>query len=186
MLQLNQHLFLILNAPASPALPLLVLAICLAEYLIWSLPLLLLYGWFSGRPVLRRAAFDAGLAALCALTVNQFIGLAWPNPRPFVIGLGHTLIAHAADPSFPSDHLTLFWSVGIALWLTPATRRVGGGLLLLGLPMAWARIYLGVHYPLDMLGAAVVAGAMGVLVCRTARPVVGRVFDRCAALPGRL
>ena len=30
-------------------------------------------------------------------------------------------------------------------------------LALLGLPMAWARIYLGVHFPLDMVGAALVA-----------------------------
>lgn len=36
-------------------------------------------------------------------------------------------------------------------------RMVGTTLALLGLPVACARIYLGVHFPFDMLGAAVVA-----------------------------
>jgi undecaprenyl-diphosphatase len=41
------------------------------------------------------------------LLINQVIILLWQHPRPFVIGLGHTYLAHAADSSFPSDHLTL-------------------------------------------------------------------------------
>lgn len=31
-----------------------------------------------------------------------------------MIGLGHTLITHAADSSFPSDHLTLLWAVAFS------------------------------------------------------------------------
>jgi undecaprenyl-diphosphatase len=70
---------------------------------------------------------------------------------------GHTFLTHAADSSFPSDHLTLIWATGFALCMASVTRRAGIALAVLGVPVAWSRIYLGVHYPFDMLGAACVA-----------------------------
>ena len=75
-----------------------------------------------------------------------------------MIGLGNTLIPHVADSSFPSDHLTLLWAVALSFLMHQRPRFAGVFLALLGLPMAWARIYLGVHFLLDMLGAALVAG----------------------------
>jgi len=59
---------------------------------------------------------------------------------------------HAATGSFPSDHLTAQRVFAGLLWLDPRTRRWGMVVALPGLPMAWARIYLGVHYPGDMMG----------------------------------
>ena len=44
----------------------------------------------------------------------------------------------------------------------------GLALALLGLPVAWARIYLGVHFPLDMVGAALIAGLSAWLAFRQA------------------
>lgn len=107
---------------------------------------------------MRPRAVRTILAALVVLAVNGLIGLAWDRPRPFVAGVGQAWIAHAATGSFPSDHLTLQWTVAGMLLLDRRTRRWGTVVALLGLPMAWARIYLGVHYPSDMLGALGVAG----------------------------
>jgi undecaprenyl-diphosphatase len=42
-------------------------------------------------------------------------------------------------------------------------------LALLGLPVAWARIYLGVHFPLDMAGAALVTALSAWLAFREVR-----------------
>jgi membrane-associated phospholipid phosphatase len=84
----------------------------------------------------------------------------WPrmvHPRPFMIGLGHTLIPHVADSSFPSDHLTLWWAVTFSLAMQRGPRMAGLILAPLGIPIAWARIYLGVHFPFDMFGAVIVA-----------------------------
>ena len=55
-------------------------------------------------------------------------------------------------------------------------------LALLGLPMAWARVYLGVHWPLDMAGAAL-SGAVAALVMHGAR---GRLLQPVMPLLSRL
>ncbi|MCD9227437.1 undecaprenyl-diphosphatase [Ralstonia pseudosolanacearum] len=154
---LNHALFLWINAPAEPAAATVRLAMFFAEYAIWLAPLALVAGWLWGEPSTRRHALQAAVAAVLALLINVGFGLAWDHPRPFVIGLGRNLLAHVADASFPSDHLTLLWSVAFSLLWHPRLRRAGVALALLGLPMAWARIYLGVHYPFDMAGAAAVA-----------------------------
>lgn len=39
------------------------------------------------------------------------------------------------------------------------TRLIGILLGILGIPVAWSRIYLGVHFPMDMVGAALVGVA---------------------------
>lgn len=153
---LNATLFQWLNASASPPQWSVVLALVFGEYAIALVPAAVLAFWLRGGKPLRLAMLQASLAALLALALAQLIGAAWPHPRPFMVGLGHTLITHVADASFPSDHLTLLWAVAFSWVRVTRLRAVGIALALLGLPMAWARIYLGVHFPFDMLGALLV------------------------------
>ena len=164
MEHLNQTFFLWLNAPEHPNALVVTLATFFAEWLIWAVPILIGIGWLRGNVNTRKALLVATASGLLGLLTNQIIGLAWSHPRPFMIGLGHTLIPHVADSSFPSDHLTLWWSVAFSLLLQRGPRSVGVTLALLGLPIAWSRIYLGVHFPLDMLGAIAVAAFSAVAV----------------------
>ncbi|UTH76642.1 undecaprenyl-diphosphatase [Chromobacterium sp. IIBBL 290-4] len=178
--EINYTIFLWLNAPAAPSALAVALAKFSGEYLIFLLPPLLLGYWFWGGAGPRKAVLEALAAALLALTLNQLIGWLWPQPRPFMLGLGHCFLDHAADASFPSDHLTLWWSVAFSFWLGRTMRAQGRALVLLGLPMAWARIYLGVHFPLDMLGAAAAAGFSAWMAYRLAWRYLPPVY--CAAL----
>ena len=153
----NQTLFIWLNAPHYPNGMVVGLAIFLAEWLIWLVPVSISLCWLRGDAATRKTMLVASISGLLALLFAQLIGLAWMHPRPFMIGMGTTLIPHVADSSFPSDHLTLWWAVAFSLLLDAGVRRLGIALALVGVPMAWSRIYLGVHFPLDMLGAAIVA-----------------------------
>lgn len=157
MEELNNYLFLLLNAPANPHPWLLHFAHAVAVWSIWIIPAVLTIGWLRGDYWFRRLMFEASIAGAIGLLINQLIGLFWQHDRPFIIGLGHTFLAHATDSSFPSDHLTIIWAVAFSLLLHQRPRYVGIFLALLGLPVAWARIYLGIHFPLDMVGAALVA-----------------------------
>lgn len=160
----NTQLFLLLNASAGLHGMSLWVATAIAEWLIWLVPLGLTVLWLFGRQDDQRAAVKALVAGLLALGVNQLIAMLWFHPRPFMAGIGHTYLLHAADSSFPSDHVTLLLSVGLALWTTDSilARRLAGVLLAISPFVAWARIYLGVHFPLDMFGALGVA--VGVLM----------------------
>ncbi|MDA8414263.1 MAG: undecaprenyl-diphosphatase [Desulfobacteraceae bacterium] len=151
---INIALFNSINAGSGLGDIPLFLATLLAEYLIWLVPLLLIFIWFRDRTDSGRSRlFLAFFSAMLALGINQLVGLFYQHPRPFMAGLGHTYLSHGADSSFPSDHVTVFCAVGLALCLDRTTRCFGAILGLAALPVAWARIYLGVHFPLDMVGA---------------------------------
>ncbi len=141
-------------------------ALFAAERLILIVPAGLVLMWINGAPGQREAAVRALLAALVALTMSKLIGLMWFHPRPFMIGLGQSYLHHAADSSFPSDHATGMFSVALALALCRLreARRFGMALLALGLAVAWARVFLGVHWPLDMIAAFMVSALAALLV----------------------
>lgn len=168
MESLNLQLFLLINASAHPSSLILALAKYLAEGVIWLVPLFLTAGWLWGTEQHRRIMLEATAAGLGALAVNQLIALVWQHQRPFMLGLGHTYLQHASDSSFPSDHLTLLWSVAFSLLYHKSCRYPAALLALLGLPVAWSRIYLGVHFPLDMLGAILNAAISSRMLHRTA------------------
>ena len=164
--QFNQFLFSLFNA--SPGLSGWRLhgAIFAADWVILAVPVGLVLMWVSGAPGQREAAVRALLAALVALTISKIIGLMWFHPRPFMTGMGQTFLHHAADSSFPSDHATGMFSVALALAICQLreARRFGMALLILALVVAWARVFLGVHWPLDMVAAFVVSAVAAVLV----------------------
>lgn len=185
-MNINEALFLWLNAPEHPDTVVLALAGWLANDVIWLVPVILVAGWLRGSDSTRKLMLEATLAGFAGLLMAQAIGLVWTHPRPFMIGLGRTLIAHAADSSFPSDHLTLLWSVAFSFLLHQRPRMAGALLALLGLPVAWARIYLGIHFPFDMVGAAAVAGLASWLCSRLARWFAEPLFKRATTIHQRL
>jgi undecaprenyl-diphosphatase len=156
----NQTLFLQLNANLATAAWKLSIAALMAEYLILLVPLALVALWCWGSAAQRELALKACAVTFVALGVNQLLGVVWPHPRPFVLGLGHTFIPHATDSSFPSDHATVFASIGLTMVLANLRSIAGWVILMLGACVAWARVYLGVHFPLDMIGAVLVAAAV--------------------------
>lgn len=154
---INRQLFLLLNAGNATSPLSIELAVVIANALIYGIPMGLVALWLWGTPGQRQAAVQALLVTLVALGLNQVIVSIWPHPRPFVDGIGHQWLAHAPDPSFPSDHMTVFASVGLALWAAQSA-PMGIAVLLSGLVVGWSRVFLGVHYPFDILGGVGVSG----------------------------
>ena len=179
---LNQTLFLLINAGPQPDAAVVSIAKVLANALIWIVPVGLVVGWLRGSLSARQRLITATVAVGIGLALNQAIGLAWYHPRPFAMGLGRTLIAHAADSSFPSDHATVIWAVAFALIVHPRMRVAGAALALIGALVAWARIYTGVHCPLDMVGAATVAMGSVWLALLLETPWIARMMPGLIAL----
>jgi undecaprenyl-diphosphatase len=99
MQSFNQSVFLRLNASAHPDAFVVLLAIFLAEGLIWTAPALIAIGWLRCSENTRKTLLVATVAGLAGLLTNQLVGLAWPQSRPIMLGLGHKLVVHAADPA---------------------------------------------------------------------------------------
>ncbi len=171
----NQSAFLALNAGAQAPAFVIAIAIMLARWAIYLAMILLIFAWVRRGRAVRFALLDATGAALIGLGIAQSIAAIWYHPRPFEIGLGRQLLDHMPEASFPSDHATLMFSLAIPLLLNAESRRWGGALLPLGLAVAWSRIYLGVHFPLDMLGAFGVAAFASCLIWM-ASPHLYRLF----------
>lgn len=115
------------------------------------------------------AALWAGIATVVAVGINQPIVSLVAEPRPYQTHPGIlVLVARSTDWSFPSDHSVM--AGACALGLLIASRRLGVVAAVAALLMAAARVYVGAHYPLDVLAGlalgAAVAGA-GWMVLRS-------------------
>jgi undecaprenyl-diphosphatase len=81
------------------------------------------------------------------------------RPRPFVAYDITPLVEQSANASFPSGHATFFFTLA-TLALICFGKRFGGWAFAIAILIGLARIYAGVHYPLDIIGGA----AIGILV----------------------
>ncbi|MFG2994817.1 phosphatase PAP2 family protein [Streptomyces sp. NPDC048257] len=182
-----------INGAARQAPQWLDRAVSLAgEYgILLALVLLVLWCWRGARrqdeatavesfAALLWAPLAAGLALLVNVPLREFVG----RPRPFVqheglqvldpgfgAGFGHT------EYSFVSGHTTLAMALGVGLFV--ANRKLG----LLGIGLAFAegfcRVYTGIHYPTDVIGAFALGTAMVLVFAPLAMaaltPAVSRV-----------
>ena len=158
----------VVAAPAdSGGVPLMV-AVALAQWALVLGPAALVVLWFKGGAEDRRAAVSAALAALLGLALAAVLSTLVFEPRPFAVGGVRNILGHAPDSGFPSDHATLLFALSFGFWLRPppAWPRLWLAALVLALAVGWARVFLGIHYPVDILGAAVVA-AVSVAILMT-------------------
>lgn len=122
----------------------------------------------------------AGAAALVALGIAQVIGALVDRPRPYASLAGvHVLINRSADVSFPSDHATTAGAVAVGLWFVD--RRFGVIAGVAAVLMAIARVYVGVHYPLDVVAGLALGGMVAAAGRMLAVPSLQRAAERLAA-----
>jgi undecaprenyl-diphosphatase len=141
------------------------------EYgLLLAMVLLVLWCWWTVR---RRGAQDAAssvaalvwapLAAGLAVLVNVPIRGFVERPRPFVDHQGlAVLVTGKNDFSFVSDHATITMALGVGLFV--ADRRFGVAGIGLALLEGFCRVYMGVHYPTDVVGGFALGTAVALLL----------------------
>jgi undecaprenyl-diphosphatase len=152
----NFALFHIINELAGKNYILDTAAIFTAKYLIYIFGIYLIYLWFV-RSKYRQEVLFAGYAALLGLGLNFIITLFYFHPRPFMIPTGTLLIAHAPETSFPSDHATLMFAISLMLLTFRELRSKGAILFVLAFIGGLARVYAGLHFPMDIAGSLLVA-----------------------------
>ncbi|MFF9483204.1 phosphatase PAP2 family protein [Streptomyces sp. NPDC014733] len=119
------------------------------------------------------APLAAGLALLANIPIRSIVG----RPRPFHDQAGlAVLVPGKTDFSFVSDHATLAMAVGAGLFLV----RRSYGLIGIGLALleGFCRIYLGVHYPTDVIGGFALGTAVVLLLAPVAQALLVPLMTR--------
>ena len=157
--ELNLSLFSWINASPEASNTSIHFAIFIANDLLYCMILLFSWFWLRGNYDTKKQILKAFIFTSIAILISQCISHVYYHPRPFVMEVGRTLIYHAPNGSFPSDHMLIFSSIAFS-YLFSAQRKLGIFLLIMAWLVAWSRVYLGVHFPLDMLGAFLLAFAL--------------------------
>ncbi len=159
MSELDTTLFLWLNATAaSPAW-----LVPFARFVTVELPEWMLVGsvaaFMVGDARVQRCVLRIGFAMASAWILARLGQHLFPQPRPFSLGLGTAWVAHADSAGFPSTHATVAFAFAGAV--VACTRRWLSGLAALAVAalVAWSRVCLGLHFPLDVVAGAIIGGA---------------------------
>ena len=152
----NVSTFLAINQYAGTSELWDVVAIASAKAMPYVFILVLVAVWFGTGTEKRKVSLSAGFSVLVGLLFSYIIGLLYFHPRPFMENLGTQLLQHAPDTSLPSDHSTFLFSIAFMFLFSKHTRGLGVVLCVLAFIGGFARVYAGVHFPLDIISAALV------------------------------
>jgi membrane-associated phospholipid phosphatase len=153
------------------------------------------YLWFQNQDDRsKRESLLAGvLASFVGLTVAKILTLVIIRPRPFNvpslairIPYGMKAVKWEGLNSFPSDHAVLFFALATGIFF--ASRRAGWLMFIyISAIICLPRVFLGVHYPSDILGGAVIGLFTGWLFHLPAirNPVTNWAFRWLEEKPGQ-
>lgn len=154
-----------------------------ARYGVIVFVLLLLVAWWrhgrrTGVSGAARALW-APLGVLLAVALNQPVGRKIAEPRPYAV-LHHVLVLvpRTTDVSFPSDHAVMAGATAAGILLV--SRRLGLLTAALAVLIAADRVYVGAHWPLDVvagLAFGAIVSFVGFLVVRRPLEAVVRWLD---------
>lgn len=107
--------------------------------------------------------------ALCSFVTNIIIKPFVARMRPFdTFQAVVPLIAEPLDYSFPSGHTTAAFACAMVLYrMLPG--KYGAAAMALAALIAYSRLYLGVHYPSDVIGGFLMAWAGSAAVLSRSR-----------------
>ena len=159
------------------------LMIFAAEYLVYLIPLALLYLWFSSEEGKSKSVF-VFVTIVVSLAISHAMGQFYSHPAPYSAG-NETLITEAPENSFPSQHTTVVLAFTWPLFYLQDRWRTGLVALVFASLVGISRVYVGVHYPIDIAGA-VGASLLGFVLVYAARDAVMGFASHCINIEERV
>jgi undecaprenyl-diphosphatase len=126
-----------------------------SDYLAYVICAILLLAFIFNRGKLSRFMVLVAVLSLAVSrgVVTELIRHFYHHPRPFVAMPVHKLLGESGY-SFPSGHAAFFFAIAMAVYFY--NKKLGILFFIGSAIMGLARIFVGVHWPADILGGAVV------------------------------
>ncbi|TCT17942.1 undecaprenyl-diphosphatase [Melghiribacillus thermohalophilus] len=117
-------------------------------------------------PAYRKMGLTGVVALVVGLLLNLLIGTLVDRPRPFIAHDIDILIPKEPSPSFPSDQALIAGVFMTLFWILAPKLRIP--VVILGLLAVVSRIYVGHHYPSDVVTGAL----LGVILVPVTRRIL--------------
>jgi undecaprenyl-diphosphatase len=148
-------------------------------FMVAALVLLWLAAKPGGSGKWKLAAVGALLSSGLAIVINRIISSIWFRERPFRSHrIPHPWI-NVHDASFPSDHASASFAIAFAVVLIDPL--VGAVFVVCALLISVGRLFIGAHYPGDVVAGCLVGLLSALLVIKPGRKLVaglGRLIER--------
>ncbi len=107
------------------------------------------------------ALFSCAIAWFAAFIIKDL----YPTLRPFVLdGRGVMTLTVPTDGAFPSQHTALAFAISVTIFMHD--KKVGWFFLISALTIGVARVLANVHYPIDIVGGALIGTLVAVIIER--------------------
>lgn len=157
---MDLKLFRLINRLSGRVSPLDQLMILISNRMRYAYLLIIVYMLFKNR-FNRRIALETGISVCISIFAHFFIHIFHYKPRPFMKRRVGILIPSKMDSSFPSKHTMLAFAASTTVLMFHRT---------LGMTMTWmsvltglSRVWVGHHYPSDIIGSAILGSLTSVV-----------------------
>jgi len=145
------------------------MGIFLASYFPYILGAILiaLFLWKKNRLMV----ISAGISVfLSRIVIAEIIKIIFHRARPYVVlETAKKLITENADfKSFPSGHAAIFFALAMAVYFF--NKKLGTWYFIAAIIISVARVFVGVHWPSDVFGGAVIAIISGIIISKIIHP----------------
>lgn len=177
-MNINTMIFNAINGLANHNIVLDKLMIVFSNYVpdifMAALAVTYIIGLVTMNEKMRVITVDTFMITILNLLLSFVIGVFWYVPRPFVNNKVNLLIPHTIDASFPSDHAigTMSIAVGINKW----NKVYGRILIMLSIIVGISRVFVGHHYPSDVIGGYAIVFVTSFLYDRFLKNIVQATY----------
>lgn len=160
------------------------IAIFFANYFQYFMVFFLCAFLFANKKHLRMIIESVAAAFFARFGIVGLIRFLHPRFRPFVYNHIYLLIDKVDQPSFPSGHASFFFGLATVIYLYSGeveatgkhkySKKIGILFFVFAFLISIARVFCGVHWPLDVIAGAIVGIFSGWLVFKLSKKFLKR------------